>query len=176
MSGAMWWLAEDIALQGLVSMVFANSPAYLAPHSGSKRAFGTNPMGFGWPRPGGLPPLVWDQASSAMARGEVELRRQEGKALPPNVGIDPAGAPSTDPAEVRHLPAVFINSFSQATCSNCSPTLHPHYSPAVPYACSREYWEFHAQVLAGCQLPFGGHKGSNIALMVELLGATPNCH
>jgi LDH2 family malate/lactate/ureidoglycolate dehydrogenase len=28
-----------------------------------------------------------------------------------------------------------------------------------------------SEVLAGCQLPFGGHKGSNVALMVELLGA-----
>lgn len=37
------------------------------------RVFGTNPMAFGWPRPL-TPPLVWDQASSAMARGEIELK------------------------------------------------------------------------------------------------------
>jgi hypothetical protein len=61
--------------------------------------YGTNPMAFGWPRDG-YPPLVWDQASSAMARGEVELARQAGRELPPGVGIGPDGEPSTDPTAV----------------------------------------------------------------------------
>ena len=93
------YLAEELANAGLVSMVFANTPAYLAPHGGKKRVFGTNPMAFGWPRDG-HPPLVWDQASSAMARGEVELTRQAGRQLAPGVGIGPDGEPSTDPATV----------------------------------------------------------------------------
>jgi delta1-piperideine-2-carboxylate reductase len=124
MSGAMWYLAEELANAGLVSMVFSNTPAYLAPHGGKQRVYGTNPMAFGWPRDG-HPPLVWDQASSAMARGEIELARQAGRKLQPGVGIGPDGEPSTDPATV----------------------------------------------LAGCQLPFGGFKGSNVAMMVELLGS-----
>ena len=38
----------------------------------SERLLGTNPMAFACPRPGRLP-LVWDQASSVMAQGEVLL-------------------------------------------------------------------------------------------------------
>eukprot|EP00041_Stephanoeca_diplocostata_P007632 m.110073 g.110073 ORF g.110073 m.110073 type:complete len:125 (-) comp16969_c0_seq6:1183-1557(-) len=99
MSGAMWYLAEDLAVRGLVSIVCCNSPAYLGMHGGHKRVFGTNPMAFGWPRPLS-PPLVWDQASSAMARGEIELKRQAGAEVPPGTGIGPDGNPTVDPAEI----------------------------------------------------------------------------
>jgi delta1-piperideine-2-carboxylate reductase len=39
MSGAMWYLAEELANAGLVSMVFANTPAYLAQHGGKQRVY-----------------------------------------------------------------------------------------------------------------------------------------
>src|SRR5260370_39214607 len=79
-------------------------------------------MAFPWPRQKN-PPLVFDQASSASARGEIQLRLRDGKPLPEGWAIGPDGTPTTDPKEA----------------------------------------------LAGAQLPFGGFKGSNIALMVELL-------
>ncbi|SQJ22290.1 Uncharacterized oxidoreductase ybiC [Serratia rubidaea] len=62
-------------------------------------------------------------ATSAAARGEIELHRRAGKPLPPGWGIDKEGRPSTDAASV----------------------------------------------LAGAMLTFGGHKGSALAAMVELL-------
>ena len=62
MSGAMWYPAEKLAMEGVVSIVCCNSPAYVAAGAGSaRRVFGTNPMAFGWPRPDGQPPYVWDQ-------------------------------------------------------------------------------------------------------------------
>jgi len=84
MSGAMWYPAEQLAMQGVISIICHNSPPYVASAPGSaRRVFGTNPMAFGWPRAGGLPPYVWDQASSVMARGEIELHERDGRPLPP---------------------------------------------------------------------------------------------
>lgn len=63
---------------------------------GKRKVLGTTPMGFACPRPG-KPPLVWDQASSVMAQGDVLLAAQRGEVLPEEVGLDSAGRPTTDP-------------------------------------------------------------------------------
>ena len=119
---ALWPETEALAAQGLVAFAFTSSPPYLAPHGGTSPFFGTNPMSFAWPRRG-RPPLAFDQASAATARGELLIAAREGRRVPEGVGIDATGCPTTDPAEI----------------------------------------------LKGAQLPFGGHKGSAIALMVDLL-------
>src|SRR3546814_2781775 len=53
-------------------------------------------MAFAWPRPG-RHPLVFDQASSASARGEIMIAAREGHAVPPGTGIDAEGRDTTDP-------------------------------------------------------------------------------
>jgi len=121
---ALWPEVERLAEQGLVAFAFTAAMSSVAPAGGIKPIYGTNPMAFAWPRPG-RPPLVFDQASSACARGEIQLHLQAGKPLPPGWAIGPDGEPTTDPAVA----------------------------------------------LQGAQLPFGGHKGAAIALMVELLAA-----
>ena len=105
-----------------------NSKAFVVPHgsqtgAASAMVYGTNPMAFAMPRPQGLPPLVWDQASSAMARGEISMYQQAGLTLPPGCAVDLHGKPTTDPSAA----------------------------------------------LDGAQLTFAQHKGSAIAMMVELL-------
>lgn len=67
-------LAEQLA--------WCNSPAFVAPVGGSSRLFGTNPIGFGWPRPGARP-LVIDFACSAIARGDIQQRARRGEPIPP---------------------------------------------------------------------------------------------
>ena len=62
------------------------------------QVFGTNPMAFGYPR-NCAHPLVWDQASSSMARGEISLHLRHGRTLPPGAAVGPDGRPTTDPAE-----------------------------------------------------------------------------
>ena len=54
-------------------------------------------MAFGFPRKD-HPPLVFDQASSARARGEIQLHLREGKPLPAGWAIEEHGKPTTDPA------------------------------------------------------------------------------
>ncbi len=119
---ALWPEVERLAEQELVAMAFTGAISYVAPAGGSKPLYGTNPMAFAWPRKG-KPPVVFDQASSTSARGEIQLHLREGKPIPEGWAVGPDGKPTTDPETA----------------------------------------------LAGAQLPFGGHKGAAIALMVELL-------
>ncbi|RVT96803.1 Ldh family oxidoreductase [Rhodovarius crocodyli] len=119
---ALWPEVERLAQRGLVGFAFVAAAPYVAPAGGTRPLYGTNPMAFSWPRDG-LPPVVFDQASSASARGEIQIRLRDGKTLPDGWAIGPDGQPTNDPKEA----------------------------------------------LAGAQLPFGGFKGSNIAMMVELL-------
>ena len=55
-----------------------------------KPVFGTNPIAFAWPRPDG-PPFVFDFATSAIARGEIELHRRAGKPIPAGWADRPSG-------------------------------------------------------------------------------------
>jgi LDH2 family malate/lactate/ureidoglycolate dehydrogenase len=119
---ALWPEVEWLASRGLVALAFVAAAPYVAPAGGITPLFGTNPMAFAWPR-GDNPPLAFDQASSACARGEMQLRLRDGRLLPENAAIDSEGNPTRDPAAA----------------------------------------------LTGAQLPFGGAKGSNIALMIELV-------
>lgn len=119
---ALWPEVEALAEQGLAAFAFTTANAYVAPHGGTQPVFGTNPMAFAWPRKNGQP-LVFDQASSVSARGEIQLHAIAGKTIPDGWAIDAQGNPTNQPEAA----------------------------------------------LQGAQLPFGGHKGSSIALMVELL-------
>ena len=95
---ALWPETEALAECGLVGFAFVAAMAYVAPAGGTKPIYGTNPMSFAWPREGGRPPLVFDQASSASARGEIMIHQRDGKPIPEGWGIDAAGNPTTDPA------------------------------------------------------------------------------
>ena len=119
---ALWTEVEPIVEAGLCAFACTSYKPAVVPAGGSKALYGTNPIAFGWPRPSGRP-MIFDQASSVMARGEVMLAAREGKALPPGVGVDADGVATTDPQAV----------------------------------------------LDGALLAFGGHKGSSLAMMVELL-------
>lgn len=123
--GALWPEISYLTERGLTGMAMTSSPPFMAPHGGTRPFFGTNPMAFGYPTPRGsaLPAMIWDQASSLTARGEIMMHLKEGKQMPDIAGLDAGGRPSRDPAAI----------------------------------------------LEGAQLPFGGHKGNAIALMIDLL-------
>lgn len=119
---ALWPEIEAVTAHGLAALACTPSHAWVAPAGGVKPLFGTNPLAFGWPRPGPYP-YVFDFATSAVARGEIELYRRAGKPIPQGWGIDADGAPTTDAAAA----------------------------------------------LAGAMLTFGGHKGSALSTMIELI-------
>lgn len=94
---ALWPEVEALAEMGLVGFACVSSMSYVAPAGGTKPLYGTNPMAFAWPR-GDRPPLVFDQSSSASARGEIQIHLRDGKTIPEGWGIDADGQPTTDPA------------------------------------------------------------------------------
>lgn len=96
---ALWVEVEALTREGLAAFAFTAYMPSVAPAGSAKPFFGTNPMAFGWPR-GDQPPMVFDQASAAMARGEVMLAARDGHALPPGVGLDAEGNETTDPQAV----------------------------------------------------------------------------
>ena len=122
---ALWPEIEAITAQGLAALALTPSHAWVAPAGGRAPLLGTNPIAFGWPRPGPYP-YVFDFATSAIARGDLELHRRAGQPLPEGCGVDAEGNPSTDPVAVAR----------------------------------------------GAMRTFGGHKGSALATMVELMAGT----
>lgn len=122
---ALWPEVERLAKQGLVAFAFVSAKSFVAPAGGIEPLYGTNPMAFGWPREN-APPVIFDQAASASARGEIQIHERDGKQIPDGWAIDKDGQPTNDPTAA----------------------------------------------LAGAQLPFGGHKGAAIAMMVELLAGS----
>jgi LDH2 family malate/lactate/ureidoglycolate dehydrogenase len=120
---ALWVEIEQLTAVGLVALACNPSHAWVAPAGGRVPVFGTNPIAFGWPR-AGQDPFVFDFATSAIARGDIELHRRAGKAIPEGWGVDAEGRPSTDANVVLD---------------------------------------------GGAMLTFGGHKGSALAAMVELI-------
>lgn len=121
--GSLWPDVEPFAAQGLVCLAFVHSRSRIVAPGASRAVLGTNPMAFALPR-AGQSPVVWDQASSVIAHGDVILAAKNGHTLPPDAGVDKSGAVSRDPAAVLE---------------------------------------------GGALLPFGGHKGFLIALLVEVL-------
>ncbi len=93
---AVWPETSAIAEAGLVAIAVTSSPPYVAAAGGKQPFFGTNPMSFAWPRKDG-PPMAFDQASSAMARGEIMIHARDGEQVPDGIGIDPQGNPTNDP-------------------------------------------------------------------------------
>lgn len=123
--GALWADVEGFAHNGLVALAFANSVARMVPFGGRTPVYGTNPMALAVPR-ATAEPVVFDQASSVIAFGDVLIAAQSGHPVGADVGVDKDGVSTTDPQAI---------------------------------------------IEGGSLLPFGGYKGSSIAMMVEIFGA-----
>lgn len=94
--GAAGHPVERLAEAGLVAMMFANTPAAIAPWGGSRGVFGTNPIAFACPLPG-RPPIVVDLSLSKVARGNILAAKQKGERIPEGWALDAEGHATTDP-------------------------------------------------------------------------------
>lgn len=88
---------ERLAEQGLVALLFGNTPKAMAPSGGRTPLLGTNPIAFAAPMPGGAAPLVVDLALSRVARGRVLAAARAGRPIPEGWALDRGGRPTTDP-------------------------------------------------------------------------------
>jgi len=93
--GAAGLHVERLAEQGLVAMLYANTPGAIAPWGGSKPVFGTNPIAFAAPL-AGREPVVIDMALSKVARGPIVAAKQRGEAIPEGWALDVHGKPTTE--------------------------------------------------------------------------------
>ena len=96
--GQAGYHAERLAEQGLVAIVFGNSPKAIAPWGGNRGVFGTNPIAFAAPRVNDIPLLI-DLSLSKVARGKVMLAQQRGESIPDDWALDEHGLATTDPGE-----------------------------------------------------------------------------
>ena len=94
-TGALGYYAQKIAEEGLIAMVFAGSPEFVAPNGAIQPIFGTNPIGVGIPTAG--KPVVLDMATSAYSFFGLLEARTAGKKIPHGVAIDSAGKITEDP-------------------------------------------------------------------------------
>ncbi|MDR3670191.1 MAG: malate/lactate/ureidoglycolate dehydrogenase [Holophaga sp.] len=97
--------AEQAMAAGLASIHFTNvvGRPLVAPFGGLQRRFGTNPFTVGLPRRDG-PPILLDFASSAIARGKVDVAYSRQEPVPAGVLIDHEGRPTTNPAVMEEEP------------------------------------------------------------------------
>ena len=96
---ALWPEVEYLAEQNLVGIACTCFKPSVAPAGATKAFFGTNPLAFAWPRPSGTP-VVFDMATSRLAKGDVMLAARDGHDLPDGTGLGPDGQPTNDPNEV----------------------------------------------------------------------------
>ncbi|HSL83835.1 MAG TPA: Ldh family oxidoreductase [Thermoanaerobaculia bacterium] len=111
-----------VARSGLIGIAASVAVARVAPHGGSEKILGTNPLAIAVPD-GTDSPFVLDMAMTKIPAADIRLAKAEGREIPRGCALDSKGEPTTDPAAA----------------------------------------------IAGAMLTFGGHKGSGLALAVELL-------
>lgn len=116
---ALWADIEALVEDGLGAFCMTAYLPSVAPAGARVPFFGTNPFAFGFPGED----FIFDFATAATARGEIQIAARDGMLAPEGAGIDAEGNPTRDPAAI----------------------------------------------LAGAQSPFGAHKGSALALMIELM-------
>ncbi|MDA0907929.1 MAG: Ldh family oxidoreductase [Proteobacteria bacterium] len=86
---------EAAAEQGMIALLFANTPSAMAPWGGRTALFGTNPIAFAAPV-ADAPPLVIDLATSAVARGGIMKAAASDQPIPLGWALDADGQPTTD--------------------------------------------------------------------------------
>ena len=97
---ALWPEVEGIAAAGLVGLACTVHTPMVAPYGAKKAFFSTNPIAFAYPRPG-KDPYVFDMATAAKARGDIGVAARDGHELPPGIGLDKDGNPTTDAKKIH---------------------------------------------------------------------------
>lgn len=97
--GAGAWYVNLAADAGMIGIALSNSYPKVACHGGREPKLGTNPIAFAAPRKQGRNLMV-DMATSQLAGSTIRRHLQNNEPLPPDVAVDGAGQPITDPSQV----------------------------------------------------------------------------
>lgn len=96
--GPAFYYPLKAALQGMIGILFSNSPAQMPPSGGKEKILGTNPFSAVVPIPG-HDPIIIDMATSVVAKSKFKEYKQAGKKLPDGWALNKEGIPTNDPDE-----------------------------------------------------------------------------
>ncbi|MDH3637830.1 MAG: Ldh family oxidoreductase [Gammaproteobacteria bacterium] len=94
--GMAGYTVERLARDGLIALMFANTPKAIAPWNGQHAVFGTNPIAFAAPRANAAP-VVIDMSMSKVARGKIMVAARQNRSIPLDWAVDTSGQPTSDP-------------------------------------------------------------------------------
>ena len=104
--GTLSYYLRRAAERGMLAISMCQSDPMVVPFGGAEPFFGTNPLGFGCPVPGGGEPIVFDMATSVQAWGKILDARARGRSIPDTWAVDASGLPTGDPFAVSGLSPV----------------------------------------------------------------------
>jgi LDH2 family malate/lactate/ureidoglycolate dehydrogenase len=96
-TGHIGYLAAMALQKGMIGIVISGATANLAPWGGHERLLGNSPIAFAIPSSQEFP-IIFDMATSKVARGYVLLAAKAGESIPEGWALDPEGQPTTDAA------------------------------------------------------------------------------
>ena len=96
-SGAIGYLASEIAKKKMIGFVFASSPERVAAYGSYEPVFGTNPVAVGIPA--SPDNIVFDMSTAAISFYGLVEAKTAGESLASDVAYDSEGKPTTSPQE-----------------------------------------------------------------------------
>lgn len=147
---ALWVELEALTRAGLVGLCMTTSHSWVAPFGGTAPLLGTNPLAFAWPRMNPERPYIFDFATSAIARGEIQLHARENRALPDHLAIDAQGQPTNDPLEALSGAMLTFGGYKGTAISTMIELM------AGPLINDLTSQESQRAAKSGASLPYGG--------------------
>ena len=99
---ALAWYATRAARQGFIAIAVQNGGPWVPAFGARSALLATNPIAFAVPT-GGEPMLVFDVATTAVARRRMDLARERNEVIPEGWANDEEGRPTTDPHAASDL-------------------------------------------------------------------------
>lgn len=95
--GVLASYTRQAAKEGMLGVCMCNAAASMAPTGGAEPFMGTNPLSLAVPCGDG-PPILFDMATSVVARGKIRRALAKGEPIPEGWALDEEGRPTCDPA------------------------------------------------------------------------------
>jgi ureidoglycolate dehydrogenase (NAD+) len=133
--GAAGLYGRQAARAGLIGVAFTHSDAFVAPHRGTRKFLGTNPICITIPTGDPERPICLDMATSAVPFNRIMNYRRENRALEAGWALDRRGKPTSDPHAVECLlPLAGHKGYAMAFIIDllCGPLNGMPFGPHIP--------------------------------------------
>lgn len=133
--GAAGLYGRQAAREGLIGVAFTHSDAFVAPHRGTRKFLGTNPICITIPTSDPERPLCLDMATSAVPFNRIMNHRRENRPLEAGWALDRSGKPTLVAQEVECLlPLAGHKGYAMAFMIDllCGPLNGMPFGPHIP--------------------------------------------